>query len=231
MVNSVTNTEKRSKLAAYVAPFVAFLLWLAPLPLLKKMGDGFWLASAEHWLYPLQTLFCAGLLFWYRREYEWHRLARVGFTLALALLVLVLWISPQAFFGGAARTDGFNPETFAVGSAGYWATLVLRFLRLVIIVPLVEEIFWRGFLLRYLIDEKFSAVPFGKFSWMSFGVVTIAFTFAHSSADWPAAAATGVLYNLVAYRTRSLLSCIVAHAVTNLLLGLWIVYTKQWGFW
>jgi membrane protease YdiL (CAAX protease family) len=39
------------------------------------------------------------------------------------------------------------------------------------------------------------------------------------------------LYNLVAYRTRSLASCVVAHAVTNLLLGLWIMATRQWGFW
>ena len=52
---------------------------------------------------------------------------------------------------------------------------MFRFLRLVIVVPLVEEIFWRGFLLRYLINEKFTEVPIGAFSWFSFGVVTVAF--------------------------------------------------------
>ena len=230
-MDSVANAGRGSKLAAYVAPLVVFLLWLAPLPVLKKMGDAFWLRGAEHWLYPAQTLCCAALLFWFRREYEWHRLTRVFFTLAVAVFVFVLWISPQAFFGVAARTDGFNPEDFAAGSSAYWATLAFRFLRLVIVVPLVEEIFWRGFLLRYLIEEKFAAVPFGKFTWLSFGAVTAAFTFAHSSADWVAAAITGALYNSVAYRTRSLSSCVLAHAITNLLLGLWIVYTKQWGFW
>ena len=46
-----------------------------------------------------------------------------------------------------------------------------------------------------------------------------------------AAFVTGVLYNIVAYRTRSLISCILAHATTNLLLGLWIMHTYQWGFW
>lgn len=230
-MDSLSTPGQGRKLAAYVAPMVVFLLWLAPLPVLKKMGDGFWLQSAEHWLYPMQTVSCAALLWWFRREYDWHRLARLWFTLAVAVFVFVLWISPQAFFSVAARTDGFNPETFVVGSSAYGVTLAFRFLRLVVVVPLVEEIFWRGFLLRYLIEEKFSEVPFGKFSWLSFVVVTLAFTFAHSSADWLAAAMTGALYNFVAYRTRSLSACVLAHAVTNLLLGIWIVYTKQWGFW
>ncbi len=228
---SVTKAGDGRKLAAYALPMVVFLLWLGLVPLLKKPGGSLWLAAPELWLYPVQTLLCAGLLLWFWREYEFHGVARWLFTGAVAVFVFVLWISPQAFFGVAARLDGFNPETLAVGSTAYWATIFMRFARLVIVVPLVEEIFWRGFLLRYLIDEKFTTVPFGKFSWLSFGVVTLMFTFAHSSADWAAAAITGALYNLVAYRTRSLASCVLAHATTNLLLGLWIMRTKQWGFW
>ena len=230
-MDSLSNRGERRKLAAYILPMVLFLLWFGPGTILPMLGPSFWLQSSEFWVYPIQTLSCAALLLWFWREYDWHRAAGFIFALAVGVVVFVLWISPQQFLGFAARTDGFNPETFAVGSAAYWTTLTLRFLRLVVIVPLVEEIFWRGFLLRYLIEEKFTSVPFGKFSWLSFGVVTIAFTFAHSSADWLAAAVTGALYNLVAYRTRSLTACVIAHAVTNLLLGLWIVSTKQWGFW
>ena len=102
---------------------------------------------------------------------------------------------------------------------------------LLVVVPLVEEIFWRGFLLRLLIDEDFERVPFGTFSWFSFSIVTLGFALSHSPADWPAALVTGALYNAVAYRTKSLSSCILTHAVTNLLLGLWIMKTGQWGFW
>lgn len=229
---SVTNGGNGRKLAAYVLPMVVFLLWLGPIPMLEKLGgDSFWLQAPEHWVYPLQTICCAGLLLWFWREYEFHRVARVLFTIAVAAFVFVLWISPQEYFGSSARTDGFNPEVFAAGSSAYWASLAFRFLRLVIIVPLVEEVFWRGFLLRYFINEKFYSVPFGQFSWLSFGIVTVGFTFAHSSADWLAAAATGALYNFVAYYTKSLSSCVLAHAVTNLLLGIWIMQTKQWGFW
>lgn len=86
-------------------------------------------------------------------------------------------------------------------------------------------------MLRYLIAEHFENVPFGTFTPLSFTVVALVFCFSHSMPDWPAALLTGALYNFVAYRTRSLASCVLAHAITNLALGLWIVSTKQWGFW
>lgn len=230
-MDSLNNLAPRRKLTAYILPFAVFMGALALASLLRSIRGSFWLQSPEYWLYPLQTLICAGVLFWFWREYEFHRLRALLLTIGIAILVTVLWISPQAFFGFAARTDGFNPDVFAGQAGAYWGTVVFRFLRLVIIVPLVEEIFWRGFLLRYFINEKFHTVPFGSFSWLSFGVVTAGFTFVHSSADWAAAAVTGALYNFIAYRTKSLSSCILAHAVTNLLLGLWIMQTKQWGFW
>ena len=230
-MDSALDQSSRKKLTAYVAPMFFFICSLALVSPLKKIGGPFWLASPEYWLYPLQTFCCAALLVWFWREYDFHRLARVPFTFAIAVFVFVLWISPQAFFGFLPRTDGFNPDILATGSAAYWFTVAFRFLRLIVIVPLVEEIFWRGFLLRYFVHERFERVPLGTFSWLSFAVVTVGFTFVHSSADWLAAAVTGVLYNLVAYRTKSLGSCVLAHAVTNLLLGLWIMQTKQWGFW
>lgn len=233
-MDSASNSQQKRELAAHALPMGLFLGLLALASGLKKIGGAFWpfwLAAPEFWIYPAQTVLCGAMLFCFRREYDFHRLVRIPFTAAIAVLVFLLWIAPQAFLGFAPRTDGFNPETFAAAPAAYWATIILRFLRLVIVVPLVEEIFWRGFLLRYCIDERFSTVPFGKFSWLSFGIVTLAFGFSHSSADWAAAFITGAIYNGIAYRTKSLASCIFAHALTNLLLGAWIMQTGQWGFW
>ncbi len=107
----------------------------------------------------------------------------------------------------------------------------MRFLRLVIVVPLLEEIFWRAFLLRYLINEQFDTVPFGTYGLAANALVALGFMFEHAWPDWPAALATGLLYNAVAFRTRSLSSCVLAHALTNALLGAFIVLTHQWGFW
>ncbi|HSH39039.1 MAG TPA: CAAX prenyl protease-related protein [Chthoniobacterales bacterium] len=212
-------------------PMAVFMAALAVVAGLKKIGGSFWLDAPEYWVYPLQTLICAIILFWFWREYDFHGMRQPLFAGAIAIAVFVLWISPQAFFGAGSRTEGFNPEGFTAQPRGYWSTVILRFVRLVIVVPLVEEIFWRGFLLRYFVDEKFDAVPFGKFTWLSFGAVTVGFMLVHLTADWPAALATGALYNWIAYRTRSLGACVLAHAITNLLLGVWIMNTRQWGFW
>ena len=220
------------KLLAYALPMVTFVFLLGAGSALHKIGNNIWFNSAEYWIYPVQTILCGALLIRFYREYRFRSPSRVGFTMATGVLVFLLWISPQQFLGLAPRTIGFNPVgIFGNQSALYWLTIILRFLRLVVVVPFVEEIFWRGFLLRYLINENFERVPFGAFSWLSFSIVALAFAFSHSPADWSVALVTGVIYNGVAYRTKNLSSCILTHAITNLLLGLWIMKTKQWGFW
>jgi CAAX prenyl protease-like protein len=221
----------KKKLVAFTLPMAVFLTLLGLASTLRKPGASFWLAAPEYWIYPAQTLLCGVALAWFWREYDLGAPRKSWIAVAIGLVVFVIWIAPQQFFGFAPRLAGFDPETFDAHSAAYWITVVFRFLRLVVVVPLVEEIFWRGFFLRYLINERFTTVAVGSFSWISFAVVTLAFGFAHSREDWIAALICGVLYNVVAYRTRSLASCVVAHAVTNCLLGLWVMETRQWGFW
>ena len=219
------------KLIAFLLPMAVFIALLTLAAALRKPGAGFWLAAPEYWIFPAQTVVCGVILLWFSREYQLRVPAKIPFTVGIGLLVFVLWIAPQQLLGFAPRLTGFNPETFAGQPLFYWSTILVRFLRLVIVVPLVEEIFWRGFLLRYLIDEKFYRIPFGTFSWLSFAGVAMGFGLAHSPADWIAALITGALYNYVAYRSRNLASCVLAHAVTNFCLGLWIMATGQWGFW
>jgi len=209
----------KRKIAAYTLPMVVFVALLVLNNLLRKIdppslsfgasGNRFWLSSPEYWMYPLQTIACGGVVWWFRREYEWARLARPISVIAIAVAVFLIWISPQAFFGFSTRTAGFDPEVFSGQPALYGLTIAFR----------------------YLIAEDFDRVPFGKFSWLSFTAVTVLFAFSHSKPDWAAALCAGALYNLVAYRTRSLSSCIFAHGLTNLLLGFWIMNTRQWGFW
>ncbi len=229
--NRPARDTTRSPFLAYAVPMLLFILLLGMGALLKQPGGPFWRSRPEFWIYPVQTLLCGGALFFFRRVYLFQPLRRPFFVIAIALVVLVLWIAPQQFLGFPARYDGFDPTLLAGSPALYFATLVLRLLRLILVVPMLEEIFWRGLLLRYLVAENFEAVPFGTFSWFSFTVVTLGFALSHAPADWPAALVAGVLYNLVAYRTRSLTSCIAAHSLTNFALGCWILSTRQWGFW
>ena len=199
----------------------------------------FFPSSARYWIYPVQTVLSGVLLIRFWSFYGLGMPKKAGFTLFIAIFVLFLWISPQAVFGWAGRFDGFDPSPFKNSPLFYFAVVAMRFIRLAVVVPLIEEIFWRGFLLRHFlhhiprgsVGSNFESVPFGTFSWYSFILVTLGFCFEHQKADWPAALITGALYNFVAYRTRSLTSCVMAHAVTNLLLGIYIMRTGQWGFW
>jgi CAAX prenyl protease-like protein len=212
---------------AHLAPFAGFLAVM----LLGEIAGKIFAGEPRYWVLPLQTLVGGALLIRYWRYYDLRRPARPLFATLIGAIALIIWIAPQQWFGAASRLDGFQPAFFGATGWPYALNVACRFLRLIIIVPLVEEIFWRGFLLRYFIDDDFTTVPIGAFSWKSFGIVTAGFCLEHQFPDWPAAILTGALFNLVAYRTRSLSACVLTHAITNLLLGLWIMHTGQWGFW
>jgi len=212
---------------AFIAPFAVFVLLLGVADVIGP--------TAKYWVFPLQTVLCGALVIWFRSFYSFKPPLQVGFTLLIAGIVLCIWILlpwvEQVVFHLPPRLDGFNPTLFRDRPAIYYATVAMRFVRLAIVVPFIEEIFWRGFLLRYLIRDDFESVPFGSFTWISFLVVTAGFCLEHAPVDYPAALIAGVLFNLVAYRTRSLSSCVLAHAAVNLLLGLYVMRTGQWGFW
>jgi CAAX prenyl protease-like protein len=220
-----------SKRIAYTAPFVTFMLFTGLSGLLDSlhlMPGGI---AGRYWLYPLQTIVCAALLVWLWPQYELRSPRKPWLAVAVGLLVFILWISPQALPHAVPRRDGFNPNVFATQPGAYWASLLVRTARLVIVVPILEEVFWRGFLLPVLISDHFETVPFGTYNRAASAVVALGFMLEHQFPDWPAGLAAGILYNTVAFRTRSLGSCILAHALTNALLGAWIMHTGQWGFW
>ena len=224
----------RSDRVAYLAPFLVFLAFLFLAGAVAKFGEGYahWLVSQpRYWVFPIQTFVCTALLWKLRARLTLRPFTGFGFATFIGLLALVVWISPQAFFGFPPRTDGFLPHFFAPDGWPYWLNLTVRIFRMTVVVAFVEELFWRGFLLRFLVRENFADVPFGTFTWRSFLLSSLAFCLEHERPDWPAAIVTGALFNLVAYRTRSLAACILTHAVTNLALAFYILRTGQWGFW
>jgi CAAX prenyl protease-like protein len=93
----------------------------------------------------------------------------------------------------------------------------------------MEELFWRSFLLRYIVDDKIDTVPIGTFTWASCIVTVVLFGLEHNFIL--AGIMAGVFYNLLLYWSRSIVQCVLAHAVTNLALSIYIVYTGRWQFW
>ena len=221
------------ELIAYTLPFVLFMMGLAAVSGARSLGlTSFAGVTLDpmYWIYPLQTTVSAAALLWVLKSYDFGNTTpgKLLIGVAVGVIVCALWVAPQELFHQPHRLEGFDPNV--VQGLTPWM-LVTRFARLVLVVPLVEEIFWRGFLLRYLVREDFTTLPFGSANAFSFWAVVVAFTCVHQPVDMPAAFITGILFNLIAVRTRSLLACVAAHATANLALGMYICATRQWGFW
>jgi hypothetical protein len=105
----------------------------------------------------------------------------------------------------------------------------LRVIGAVVVVPVMEELFWRAFLIRWLVNEDFQRVPVGTFTWMSFAVTTLFFGLEHD--QWLVGLICGAAYNGLLYRTRSVWACVVAHAVSNAALAGWVLARGDWKFW
>jgi hypothetical protein len=147
---------------------------------------------------------------------------------AAGIVVLVLWILPEGLYPLLGARAPFDPfRALPRGQAFVW--IGVRLLGAAVVVPFVEEFFWRGFLIRWLVRSDFRTVPLGTFTWYSFLATVLLFAVEHDR--WLAGLIAGVVYNLLYYRTRSLKACILAHGVTNLGLGVYVLATARWGLW
>ena len=234
---AVADGPRRMHWVAFTAPFLVFMALLALSSFISKFAGDLggpetpgWLLQPKYWIFPLQAVVCTLLLAIGWRYYRWNGWRPLVATV-VGLLVLGIWIAPQWLFGAEPRLIGYDPTLFEDDPAAYWFQVLMRFFRLVVVVPLLEEIFWRGFLMRWLINERFTSVEFGRFTWKSFLLTALLFSLAHAGPDFAVALITGLIYNALAVWTRSLGACVLAHAVTNLGLGIYIMATRQWGFW
>lgn len=186
------------------------------------------------YLYPLKAILVAAVLFALLRRYDELRLAdfktfsHTAGSILLGLLVFVLWINMDWDFATFGESKGFDPTL--IESAPLRNSLIFfRIFGAALVVPIMEELFWRSFLLRYIIDSNFMAVRIGSYTLASFAIGSVLFGLEHNLVL--AGIMAGVAYNLLLYWTKSINQCILAHAVTNLVLGLYVVQTGNWQFW
>jgi len=182
--------------------------------------------------YAVQLAVVVLALFWALPQCEelkkqCHRLSDWLLAVVAGVAVFVLWI----FLDIPLLTFG-TPEVFDPYSLpAEWIVLfiALRFVGSVLIVPVFEELFWRSFILRYIINSNFLKTPLAAFSWLSFIAGAILFGMEHYF--WFAGIVAGMVYSLLLYRSKSLYPPMLSHAVTNLLLGIYVVTTQKWIFW
>ena len=214
-----------------VLPFAVFMALLALRGLAP--ADARW-GFDTRWLYGLNLLLVGGLLLAWRRDYgELARqnlpsLGQALLSVVVGLLVFVLWIhldAPWMQIGGAAAP--FMP----VDEQGrlLWPLIAVRWLGAALLVPVMEELFWRSFLMRWVQAPVFEGVDPRRVGVKAVLLSTFVFMLAHPL--WLAAIVAGLAYALLYRQTGTLWTAVLAHAVTNGALGVWVVQTRQWQFW
>ena len=218
----------------YVAPMGLFLAMTSAEGYLPKGGSGpdpVWYGLA----YALKVAL-VGLAAWACRS-SWRDLAPRpglgGWVLAIGLgfALAALWVGLDGHYppiGGLGKRTGFDPHTLP--RPGRMPFLVVRLVGLVALVPLVEELFWRSFLMRWLIDQDFKKVPIGRVTPVAAAVTTALFVSAHP-AEWLPALVCGLSWAWLLHRTKSVAACVVSHMAANLGLGIYILSTRDWHFW
>ena len=165
------------------------------------------------------------------------RVRHLAATLAIGIAVFAIWVAPDLLISGYRHFWLF--DNAVVGKAATslsgtvtlsWPVLALRLIRAVVIVPIVEELFWRAWLMRWLVDNDFEKVPLGKYTAQAFWIVAVLFASEHGS-YWDVGLAAGIIYNWWMVRTRSLGDLILAHAVTNGILGAYVIAAGKWEYW
>ncbi len=210
----------------YVAPMVAF----AVVNLIEGQAP-----KLYFWLYTFKAILVTVLLLqgwktWkqdVRPDGKMFALGTVIGLAAFAIWILVDPLTPHFKFLGS-RVE-YNPFHEIHDPTVRTLFLLVRFYGLVLLVPLMEELFWRSFLLRYITEPEFEKLPLGTFSWGAFAMVAAGFGLIHP--EWLVAVLFAAMMGLLLRQTRSLFACIVAHAVTNLALGLFVLLTHNWKYW
>jgi CAAX prenyl protease-like protein len=214
---------------ARTLPFVLFMALLALRGALPADG-----VIDPRWVYGLSTLAVSAVLISQRQRYaELARQALPGWrhalmAAALGLLMFQLWVmltQPWMMLGEPAAT--FRPVD-ANGDL-IWPLVVVRWVGACLMVPVMEELFWRSFLMRWIDNPDFEKVAPEQVSPKAIVLSSLVFMLAHT--QWLGALLAGLLYAWLYQRTRSLWAAVLAHAVTNGVLGAWVVFSGNWQFW
>lgn len=224
------SPETQSGMWPRIFPFAAYMGFIGlSAVLVGSEAEG----TFDLWSYPIKTLVVAGLLvfFWSRFQelkapifVNWQE-ALV--TVGVGLGVYALWVRMDWPWAIQGELSDYNP--FVAGSTLGLVLAIIRIFGASVIVPIMEELFWRSFLIRYIVNANFETVRLGTFTIGSFAATVVLFGLEHNL--WLAGMMAGICYNGLLYWTGRLWPCIIAHGITNLVLGIHVLTTGEWHWW
>jgi uncharacterized protein len=219
----------------HAAPFIAWLF------LQQMLGD------PEGWKYAVRSVASLGLFLYYK-PWQWYpRLnpRNLGWAALAGVAVFLLWIAPETDF--ATRFEGLHRAYLTFGTMPFWKIeapqmempyhpdqcgwvfTIVRLLGSAFVIAFIEEFFFRGFVYRWMIRDRFWEVDHGHFDRTMFLGVAIIFGLEHR--EWIAGILCGLIYGWMYIRTRDIWAVGIAHALTNFLLGVYVIWAEKYAFW
>jgi uncharacterized protein len=224
----MNKVSKKYPAIPFVAPFFVFITLLG----LKSS-----LPIDPKWEYPIRVLIVAGVtLLLSRKLISWPPTSPLA-SIVVGASVFVIWVSPDMIWPSYRHHWLFENSLMGTPESSLpeelrsdAAFLIFRLFGTGILVPIIEELFWRGWLMRYLINSDFRKIPLGTYSAVSFWITAILFASEHGP-FWEVGLLAGLIYNWWILRARNLADCMLAHAVTNCCLALFVIIRGQWQYW
>lgn len=215
-----------SPIHARVVPFVL----IATFAFLRGPDSG----EYRYWLYLAEMLVGLWCICEMRSLVPEMRFAVSWEAVAVGIFVFVVWIGLDPYYHKFSflgdRQNPWNPfKQYGDGAAMGWFFVAVRTFGSALVVPPIEEAFFRSFLYRYFVRLDFMDMPFNRLHWLSLVVTSVIFGFLHY--EWLAGTLCGLSYQWLVLRKNRLGDAMTAHAITNFLLGIWVVRDGAWQFW
>jgi CAAX prenyl protease-like protein len=222
-MSSILDKLRSTATVARVAPFIVFAA--------VTSAQGMFGEEAKYWFYVVRSLAGAWLVW-----AVWPVVKEMRWTISVPAVlvgigVCVMWVGIDQFYPKFVNAGKpWNPHLqFGEGSALAWFFIAARILGSSIVVPPIEEMFYRSFLYRYVMKPDFEKLTLAKMYGMSFVITSVFFGIVHR--EWLAGILCGFAYQWLVIRKGHLGDAMTAHAITNFLLGVYIVYKGAWQFW
>lgn len=224
-----------------VLPFAVYLL-------IPALGAKL-VPNPEYWLYAAKVVLVAGLIWWLRPRLTEMKLSFSWMAVGVGVGIAVLWELISRHVPGLERIydyarhtltgsalpaekppEPWNPlSVFPNFPALAYAFVAVRVLGRSLLVPLIEEVFYRSFVYRYFIQPNFESIPLGTRHLTAWLVTSTLFAVVHPN-QWLAGFVCGLAYQWLVFRSGRLGDAILAHSITNGLLSAWVIHQGTWDF-
>jgi len=205
---------------AFLVPFLAILA----ASFLSKAASGHF-----EWLYPLRFL-AAAIAIWY----YWPELKQIDWRFSwlaplTGTVVFGLWLIPS-FWTHRDETSQLGTALASLSAVARWSWIAFRVAAAVITVPIAEELAFRGYIARRLVNREFETVPFSSVTLLSIGLSSVVFGLFHGQ-QWIVGILAGLAYAALMKWKGRLGDAVIAHATSNLLLAIWVLSRGDWAQW